>query len=98
MRCYDNRFEIEHPKASEPFFGQDARYEGNRPAYRDNADGKVSRREFDGPADAFDHLDANKDGYLNDAESPARRDMGPPPGPGGPSQDRTRTSSARPRR
>ena len=58
---------------------------GNHPGFvsrldRDG-DGKVSRKEFDGPAEAFDHLDANKDGYLNDSESPAQRGMGPPRGP-----------------
>jgi hypothetical protein len=57
---------------------------GNRPGFvsrldRDG-DGKVSRQEFDGPADAFDHLDANQDGYLNDSESPAQRGMGPQQG------------------
>ena len=41
---------------------------GNRPGFvsrldRDG-DGKVSRKEFDGPAEAFDRLDANQDGYL----------------------------------
>ncbi len=41
-RCYDNRFEIEYPKVGEPFFGQDARYQGNRPAYRDNGDGTIT--------------------------------------------------------
>jgi hypothetical protein len=58
---------------------------GSRPGFvsrldRDG-DGKVSRKEFDGPAEAFDHLDANEDGYLDDSESPARQGMGPPPGP-----------------
>jgi uncharacterized protein DUF1566 len=57
---------------------------GNRPGFvsrldRDG-DGKVSRKEFDGPAGAFDHLDANKDGYLNDSEGPAQRGMGPQQG------------------
>ena len=40
-----------------------------------DGDGKVSRKEFDGPAEAFDHLDANKDGYLTESESPAQRGM-----------------------
>ena len=53
---------------------------GDRPGFvsrldRDG-DGKVSRNEFDGPPDAFDRLDANQDGYLNDSEEP----LGPPPG------------------
>jgi hypothetical protein len=41
-RCYDNWREIEYPKAGEPFFGQDAQYQGNQPAYRDNGDGTVT--------------------------------------------------------
>ena len=50
---------------------------GNHPGFVSrldrNGDGKVSRKEFDGPADAFDHLDANGDGYLSDAEAPHRK-------------------------
>ena len=42
QRCYDNRREIEYPKAGDPFFGQDAQYQGNQPAYRDNDDGTVT--------------------------------------------------------
>ena len=42
QRCYDNRSEIVYPKAEEPFFGQDAQYQGNQPAYRDNGDGTIS--------------------------------------------------------
>jgi hypothetical protein len=34
-----------------------------------NGDGVVSRREFTGPADAFDKLDADKDGVLGAAEA-----------------------------
>jgi len=41
-RCYDNRREIKYPKAGEPFFGQDAQYQGNQPAYRDNGDGTIT--------------------------------------------------------
>ena len=57
---------------------------GNRPRFvrrldRDG-DGKVSREEFDGPAEAFDHLDANQDGYLSDSEGPAQQGMGPQQG------------------
>lgn len=35
-----------------------------------DGDGKVSRREFDGPPDQFDVLDANHDGHLSAAEAP----------------------------
>ena len=41
-RCYDNSLEITYPKGGEPFFGQDAQYRGNQPAYRDNGDGTIS--------------------------------------------------------
>ncbi len=41
-RCYDNRVEIEYPKSGQPFFGQDAHYQGNQPSYRDNGDGTIS--------------------------------------------------------
>ncbi len=41
-RCYDNGREIKYPKAGEPFFGQDAQYQGNQPAYRDNGDGTIT--------------------------------------------------------
>jgi len=40
-----------------------------------NGDGKVSREEFDGPPDAFDRHDADKDGFLIESEAP----LGPPP-------------------
>ena len=40
--CHDNSREIPFPKRGQPFFGQDAQYEGNTPAYRDNGDGTIS--------------------------------------------------------
>lgn len=47
-----------------------------------DGDGKVSRTEFDGPPDAFDQLDTNRDGYLIESESPhARGRLGSPLGP-----------------
>ena len=42
VRCYSDRAEIEYPRAGEAFFGQDAQYEGNKPAYRDNGNGTVT--------------------------------------------------------
>ncbi len=42
VRCYDDRTEIQYPKSGQPFFGQDAQYNGNQPAYRDNGDGTVT--------------------------------------------------------
>ena len=42
IRCYDDTTEIEYPKPGTDFFGQDAHYNGNQPAYKDNGDGTVS--------------------------------------------------------
>jgi hypothetical protein len=39
-----------------------------------NGDGKVSKKEFDGPGHHFDRLDKNSDGYLDASEAPS----GPP--------------------
>ncbi len=41
-KCYDNRKEIRFPRRGEAFFGQDAQYEGNTPAYRNNGDGTIT--------------------------------------------------------
>jgi hypothetical protein len=41
-RCYDNSREIACPEPDEPFYGQDGQYRGNRPSYKDNADGTVT--------------------------------------------------------
>ncbi|MFC2140643.1 DUF1566 domain-containing protein [Candidatus Auribacterota bacterium] len=41
-RCYNNSREIAYPKPDEAFYGQDAQYVENLPAYQDNADGTVS--------------------------------------------------------
>lgn len=40
--CYDARRECEAPKRGQPFHGQDAQYNGPKPAYRKNADGTVT--------------------------------------------------------
>jgi hypothetical protein len=40
--CYDNKGTIACPRPGEPFYGQDAQYQGNQPAYRDNRDGTVT--------------------------------------------------------
>jgi hypothetical protein len=42
IRCYSNNAEIQYPKANADFFGQDAQYSGNEPAYKDNRDGTVT--------------------------------------------------------
>ncbi|NIP24068.1 MAG: hypothetical protein GWN67_10745 [Phycisphaerae bacterium] len=41
-----------------------------------NGDGKVSKSEFDGPAEHFSDFDRNGDGYISANEAP----QGPPPG------------------
>ena len=41
-RCYVSRIEIDYPKRGKPFFGQDAQYLGNLPAYQDNDDGTIT--------------------------------------------------------
>ncbi len=38
----DSRRLLKPPKLGEPFFGQDAFYEGPQPSYRDNGDGTVT--------------------------------------------------------
>ena len=42
IRCYNNSTEIQYPKNDDAFFGQDAQYNGNQPAYKDNGDGTVT--------------------------------------------------------
>jgi len=40
--CYDDRGRVISPKPGEPFYGQDAQFNGPQPAYQDNGDGTVS--------------------------------------------------------
>ncbi|MBN2312430.1 MAG: hypothetical protein JXM79_00785 [Sedimentisphaerales bacterium] len=40
-----------------------------------NGDGKVTKQEFDGPADHFRWFDRNNDGYISADEAP----QSPPP-------------------
>ena len=42
VRCYNNSTEIQFPETGAVFFGQDAHYRGNQPAYTDNGDGTVT--------------------------------------------------------
>lgn len=42
VRCYNNSTEIPFPKTGVAFYGQDAHYDGNQPAYKDNGDGTVT--------------------------------------------------------
>src|SRR4030066_830195 len=39
---YDNSKTISLPQPGEPFYGQDAQYEGTQPSYQDNGDGTVT--------------------------------------------------------
>ena len=41
-KFYDTRGEITCPKPGEPFYGQDAHYQGIQPSYKDNGDGTVT--------------------------------------------------------
>ncbi len=41
-QCYDNRRRIVCPRPGRPFYGQDAQYRNNEPAYKDNGDGTVT--------------------------------------------------------
>lgn len=40
--CFDAFTVIEEPSPGEPFYGQDAQYQGHQPAYQDNGDGTVT--------------------------------------------------------
>jgi hypothetical protein len=40
--CYDQARKVNAPDWGEPFYGQDAQYEGLSPSYRDNGDGTVT--------------------------------------------------------
>ncbi len=42
IRCYSDTLEIAYPRPGAAFFGQDAQYDGNQPAYQDNGDGTVT--------------------------------------------------------
>jgi hypothetical protein len=41
-KCYDNYEQISCPKPGEPFYGQDAQYNGIQMSYQDNGDGTVT--------------------------------------------------------
>ncbi|MHC4557595.1 MAG: Lcl C-terminal domain-containing protein [Planctomycetota bacterium] len=41
-KCYNNWNEIDCPKPGEPFYGQDAQYQGFKFSYQDNGDGTVT--------------------------------------------------------
>ncbi len=65
-----------------PGAGEDGPGPGGPPSGADfvrrldrNGDGKVSQREFDGPAQHFGDFDRNNDGYISSTEAPT----GPPP-------------------
>lgn len=41
-KCYNNDVEIPCPIPGQPFYGQDAQYDGPQPAYKDNENGTVT--------------------------------------------------------
>ena len=41
-RCFNDFIEMEFPLADQKYFGQDAQYAGNQPAYKDNGDGTIT--------------------------------------------------------
>jgi hypothetical protein len=41
-KCFDNRNETEAPGINDPFYGQDAQFEGNKPSYTNNGDGTIT--------------------------------------------------------
>ncbi|OGF56101.1 MAG: hypothetical protein A2Z21_04060, partial [Candidatus Fraserbacteria bacterium RBG_16_55_9] len=42
IRFYNNSTEITTPSPGQSFYGQDAQYSGNQPAYQDNSDGTIT--------------------------------------------------------
>jgi hypothetical protein len=42
VACYDDTGAIQCPRPGEPFYGQDAQYQGLQPAYVDNGDSTVT--------------------------------------------------------
>lgn len=68
VACYDDSDAISCPASGESFYGQDAQYSGNEPAYTDNGDGTITDnvtglmwqkspdRNGDGDIDAADKL------------------------------------------
>jgi hypothetical protein len=40
--CYNDSVQIAPPQAAQPFYGQDAQYQGLQPSYRSNSDGTIS--------------------------------------------------------
>jgi hypothetical protein len=41
-KCYDDSMEISPPSPGEPFYGQDAQYDGYQPSYTDNGNGTIT--------------------------------------------------------
>lgn len=62
-KCYDNEKEIAPPQQGQPFYGQDAQYQGIQPSYTLSADGLTV---YDNNTDlTWQHSpDTNGDGYI----------------------------------
>lgn len=69
-KCYDaDGNEITCPAEGEPFYGQDAQYQGASPSYIDNGDGTVTDKNT-GLIWQKDTADTNKDGSITSDDYP----------------------------
>lgn len=86
IQAYDNQGAITLPKEGEAFYGQDAHFVGNEPAYRDNKDGTITDlvtglvwQQDMGPkmtsAEAQAKLDQLNKGTNNDWRIPAIKEL-----------------------
>ncbi len=83
-KCYDNRSEIAPPKPGQPFYGQDAQFQGHPSSYTLSADGLTVRDNVTGLTWQRSP-DTDGDGAL---DSPRQADLGPGPSAAGEAQRR----------